>query len=268
MLCASGGGDPYSVVFKVRDFRALCGREISDFEASCLFNAIVRDIEGNVVVTRNKCTGCARCVDVCKHYALVDRKEFVPLVGLLKDRSVPVFAIVAPAYIGQIGPGVTPGRLRAALKMLGFYGMVEVALFADMLTLKEALEFDRCVTTKDDFLLTSCCCPVWVAMVRRVYKDLVPHISPSVSPMVVCGRGIKRLHPGSKVVFIGPCLAKKAAAKESDIRDAVDAVLTFQEVEQIFEAVGIVPEQLEEDPSEHSSTAGRIYARTGGVGET
>ena len=188
---------------------------------------------------RSKCTGCGQCVEVCKHYALVDKKEFVPLIHLLKDRRVPVFAAVAPAYIGQFGPKVTPGKLRAAFKNLGFYGMVEVALFADMLTLKEALEFDRNVTSEKDFMLTSCCCPIWVSMVRKVYQDLVPHVSPSVSPMVAAGRGVKQLHPGAKVVFVGPCIAKKAEAKEPDVRDAVDAVLTFQELSQIFHCIKI-----------------------------
>lgn len=267
ILYASGGGDPHRVVFKVKDCAGGCGDEKKDCEASCLFKAIVRDMEGNVVIHQNNCAGCGKCVEVCRDYALIDKKEFIPLIGLLKDRRVPVFAIVAPALIGQFGPGVTPGKMRAAFKKLGFYGMVEVALFADMLTLKEALEFDRHVTRQEDFLLTSCCCPIWVSMVKKIYKNLIPHISPSVSPMVACGRGIKHLHPGSKVVFVGPCIAKKAEAKEPDIKDAVDAVLTFREVAQIFEAVGINPAELEEDASEHSSRAGRIYARTAGVSQ-
>ena len=263
---ACGGGDPNRVVFKVKDCDGSCdtGGE-TKCEASCLFSAIVRDMEGNVVIKHNNCAGCGKCVEVCKEYSLVDKKEFVPLIELLKNRSVPIFAIVAPAIIGQFGPAVTPGKMRTAFKKLGFYGMVEVALFADILTLKEALEFDRYVTGEQDFMLTSMCCPIWVSMVKRVYKDLVPHISPSVSPMVACGRGIKHLHPGAKVVFVGPCIAKKAEAKEDDIKDAVDAVLTFQEVKQILAALDIKAEELEEDPSEHSSTAGRIYARTGGI---
>ncbi|MFZ5648750.1 MAG: [Fe-Fe] hydrogenase large subunit C-terminal domain-containing protein [Bacillota bacterium] len=268
ILYASGEGDPNRVVFKIRDCSGACGGgKEENCRASCLFDAIVYDLEGNVVVSQNNCTGCGRCVEACKEYCLVDRKEFLPLVQLLKERRVPVFAIVAPAFIGQFGPGVTPGKMRAALKRLGFYGMVEVALFADILTLKEALEFERMVTREEDFFLTSMCCPIWVSMVKRVYKDLIPHISPSVSPMIACGRGIKHLHPGARVVFIGPCIAKKAEAKEPDVRDAVDAVLTFQEVRQIFEAVGIKPEELEEDISDHSSRAGRIYARTGGVSQ-
>ncbi|AGL00324.1 [Fe-Fe] hydrogenase large subunit C-terminal domain-containing protein [Desulfoscipio gibsoniae] len=267
LLYASGGGDPNTVVFKVRDCSGKCDAGDDNCEASCLFGAIVRDMEGNVVIAPNNCTGCGKCVEVCKHYSLVDKKEFVPLIKILTDRKVPVFAIMAPAFIGQFGPGVTPGKMRAALKRLGFYGMVEVALFADILTLKEALEFERHVTREEDFMLTSMCCPIWVSMVKRVYQDLVPHISPSVSPMVACGRGVKHLHPGARVVFIGPCIAKKAEAKEADIQDAVDAVITFRELEQIFEAVGINPAELEEDESEHSSSAGRIYARTGGVSQ-
>ena len=80
--------------------------------------------------------------------------------------------------------------------------MVEVALFADILTLKEALEFDRTIQKKEDFLLTSCCCPIWIAMIRRVYDQLVTHVPGSVSPMVACGRSIKVLDPDAVTVFI------------------------------------------------------------------
>ena len=104
---------------------------------------------------------------------------------------------------------VTPGRLRSAFKALGFAGMVEVALFADILTLKEALDFDELVRSEEDFLLTSCCCPIWIAMIRKVYGSLTPHIPASVSPMIACGRAVKQLVPGAVTVFIGPCVAKK-----------------------------------------------------------
>lgn len=85
--------------------------------------------------------------------------------------------------------------------------------------------------------------------------------------MVACGRGIKKIHPEARTVFIGPCIAKKAEAKEPDVRDAVDAVITFKELRQIFDVLGIKPEEMEEEMREHSSKAGRIYARTGGVSE-
>lgn len=263
---ATGGGEPNRVVFKIKDCKNDCGCDNDKCQLSCLLQAIERDEQGNVVI-RDSCADCGQCVDVCPHDSLIDKKEFIPLVDTLQDRKVPVFAIVAPAFIGQFGPDVTPGKFRAALKRLGFYGMVEVALFADILSFREALEFDNHVQKQGDFVLTSMCCPIWVAMVKKVYQRLMPHISPSVSPMVACGRGLKKLHPDAKVVFIGPCIAKKAEAKEADVRDSVDVVITFKELKQIFEAVGIKPGELDEDEKEHSSTGGRIYARTGGVSE-
>lgn len=104
-------------------------------------------------------------------------------------------------------------------------------------------------------------------MIRNIYGELVPHMPGAVSPMIAAGRAVKKMHPDAVTVFIGPCLAKKKEAKEPDICDAIDVVLTFQETAMLFEAMGIAPQQMEEDASEHSSGAGRIYARTGGVSE-
>lgn len=91
----------------------------------------------------------------------------------MKEHTGPVYAMVAPAFLGQFGKA-TPGQLRTAFKQLGFQGMVEVAAFADILTMKEALEFDANIHTDRDFLLTSCCCPLWIAMIRKVYAQLMP----------------------------------------------------------------------------------------------
>ena len=98
-------------------------------------------------------------------------------------------------------------------------------------------------------------------------RDRVPHVPGAVSPMIAAGRVVKELYPDAMTVFVGPCMAKKKEAREEDIADAVDYVLTFQEVQDIFDAAGIQPELLSEDEKEHSSRAGRIYARTGGVSE-
>ncbi len=177
------------------------------------------------------------------------------------------FAMIAPAFLGQFSENVTPGKLRNAFKALGFSGMVEVALFADILTLKEAVEFDRHIQSDNDFLLTSCCCPIWISMLRKMHPELMSHVPASVSPMVACGRVIKKIHPDAVTVFVGPCIAKKTEAKEPDISDAVDYVLTFQEMQDIFNKANIRPEDYPESHKDHSSRAGRIYAHTGGVSE-
>lgn len=260
--------NPMKYPLVMKSGNCLCDpEEQSHCAVECLFSAIKRDESGNVLIDPENCVGCDECVINCKHQTIVDRKETIPVIELLNERKRPVYAMIAPAFNGQFTLDVTAGKLRTAFKMLGFYGMLEVALFADILTLKEALEFDRSINDDRDYMLTSCCCPIWVAQIKRIYHDLVPHMPPAVSPMVACGRAIKRIHPDAVTVFIGPCIAKKAEAKEPDIADAVDFVLTFQEIQEVFEVAGLNPADMPEDMRDHSSKGGRIYARTGGVSE-
>ena len=148
-----------------------------------LLQAITHDEDGNAVISAQDCVGCGDCIKACGSHNLAEIKEVVPIFTAVNEGK-PVYALIAPAFLSQFGADMTPSRLRAAFKRLGFAGMIEVALFADILTLKEALEFDRSVKRKEDFVLTSCCCPMWVGMIQKVYSRLMPHVPPSVSPMV------------------------------------------------------------------------------------
>ncbi len=253
----------YAVVWK----QGVCVCDVNGeapCQKACLFQAIRRE-EGKITIDPNACVGCHECIDACQGDKLLASKDTPAMLLAMKEHKGPVFAMVAPAIVGQFGETVTLGQLRTTFKQLGFAGMLEVATFADILTFKEALEFDATILTDEDFMLTSCCCPVWIAMIRKVYQQLIPHVPAAVSPMVACGRVIKALHPDAMTVFIGPCLAKKAEAREADIQDAVDFVLTFQELEDLFSFAKLDPAQSEGEEKEHSSTAGRIYARKGGV---
>lgn len=236
-------------------------------QKSCIFDAIETGKEGELFINPSRCEGCAACIDACKSNHLAASKDVLPAMRAVRNASGPVYLMIAPAFSGQFRGHVTAGKLRSACKALGFTGMVEVALFADILTLKEALEFERHVREPGDFQLTSCCCPVWIAMIRKRYHELLPHVPGAVSPMVACGRFLKRIHPDAVRIFAGPCLAKKKEAKEPDIADAVDYVLTFQEMQDIFDAAEISLEELPEEEKEHASKAGRLYARTGGVSQ-
>ncbi len=242
-----------------------CSDEDCDCISSCAYGAMYKNDNGEIEIDPDACQSCGACLDACECSCLTDAKETLPLLKTINENEHPVFAMIAPAFIGQFSHKVTPGKLRSAFKLLGFEGMLEVALFADILTLKEALEFDKAIKNEKDYMLTSCCCPIWLSMCRKA--GLMDHIPGSVSPMVACGRSIKRLHPGALTVFIGPCIAKKAEAKEDDVKDAVDYVLTFQEIQDIFDIAGINLEELPDDDRDHSSTAGRIYAYSGGVSE-
>lgn len=233
---------------------------------SCPFDAIFYDRNaGKVKVHADNCAGCGECVEACDQGKIIDKIQYVPLANLIRDRETPVYAAIAPAYIGQFGEGITPGNLRTAMKMLGFKDLLEVAIFADILSVREAVEFDSLVQEEKDFMITSCCCPVWMNLLKKHYKDLVKMVSPSVSPMIASGRVLKKLVPDAKVVFIGPCIAKKSEAREKDIADAIDYVMTFDELREVFKATGINPAELQEEEGDCSSRGGRIYARTGGV---
>jgi iron only hydrogenase large subunit-like protein len=234
-------------------------------EKACPIGAISHDELGTLRIDHERCLGDGRCVSVCSFGALAEKSQFVPLIDLLRQHTHPVYASIAPAFVGQFGPSVTPGRLRSALRKLGFTDMVETALYADLVTVKEAFEFNEHVQGEKDFLITSCCCPVWIKLIENKFSDLAPHISPSVSPMVASARVIKALEPDAKVVFIGPCVAKKSEALLPDLVGAVNFVLTFQELSTIFEATEIKPaEELDEENSQ-ASWGGRVYGRTGGV---
>jgi iron only hydrogenase large subunit-like protein len=232
----------------------------------CIYNAIKRNVNGELIIDKDRCVGCAECVEACASGKLTASKDVLPVLDALKNAGSPVYALVAPAIVGQFGD-ISVGKLRSAFKAIGFAGMVEVALFADILTLKEALIFDKKIKTDEDFMLTSCCCPIWIAMVRRGYSRYMSKIPDSVSPMVASGRAVKLLEPSAMTVFIGPCIAKKVEARDRDVADAVDFVLTFEEVRDIFDALQLDLSRQDEDEKEHSSKAGRIYGRTGGVSE-
>ncbi len=258
--------DKYAPVIKIGNCNCPPDKPSACSE-SCIFNAITKDKDGVITIDKDQCVGCYACIDNCKSEKLTASRDILPALNAIRTAKGPVYALIAPAFLGQFSNDVTPGKLRTSFKKLGFAGMIEVALFADILTLKEALEFDKNILTESDYQLTSCCCPMWIAMIRKVYNELMPHVPGAVSPMIASGRTIKVLHPDAITIFIGPCLAKKAEAREKDIADAVDYVLTFQEVHDIFEFAQIDPSKMKESEKDHSSRAGRIYARTGGVSE-
>lgn len=233
---------------------------------ACMFQAMeIKD--GKARLNPDNCVGCARCIEACERKNLTFSHDAIRAVEIIKKSEGPVYALMAPAYIGQFGEEATPGKIRSALKGMGFTGMIEVAAFADILTLKEALEFSVNMEQEDGFQLTSCCCPVWISMIRKDFTKIVGHLPASVSPMIACGRIAKKLHDGCKTIFIGPCLAKKAEMREPDLVGDIDCVLTFEEMKDIFEALSVDFAHMEEDENEHSAAAGRMYARTGGVSQ-
>jgi iron only hydrogenase large subunit-like protein len=253
------------VVARIEGPCKYCGRD----DCQCMhvgkYETQLYNRKNEPVISKDKCLNCGYDAPDCDFGAITDKIEFMPVINLLKDKKISVYAAVAPAIVGQFGDNVSMGKLRSGLKLLGFSDMIEVALFADILTIKEAFEFNQLVKTEEDFFLTSCCCPVWFNMIKSNYPDIYKHLSPSVSPMIASGRILKKLYEDAKVVFIAPCIAKKAEAKEPDLKGAIDYVLNFRELQEIFKALDINLEELQADEKDQASFGGRVYARTGGV---
>lgn len=233
--------------------------------ANCLFDAIEVS-DGIMHIDKDKCVGCNACVENCDSKKLTAGRELIDVILKLKKADAPIYALVAPAITGQFGDTASIGKLRAALKSIGFAGVVEVATFADILTLREAIEFSH-MEDKGEYQLTSCCCPVWIAMIKKIFSKLSSHLSPSVSPMIAAGRCVKLLNSKAVTVFMSPCLAKRAESKELDVAGAIDHVLTFSELKDLFSFSEINVEEYQEEEKEHASFAGRIYAKAGGVSD-
>ena len=235
-------------------------------QASCGMDAIGCDEHGKAVINQDKCVACGQCLVSCPFGAIVDKGQIFQVIqSILKGDKV--IAIVAPAFIGQFSGMVSPGKLVTAMKMLGFDSVVEVAIGADMCTIEEAKDFLEKVPAEQDYMATSCC-PAWHSMIGKLFPGEKDKISMTLTPMVFTARLMKKEHPGCKVVFVGPCAAKKLEAIREDIRSDVDFVLTFEELMGMFEAKEIDFASIPESEGLNEGTAaGRGFAVAGGVAQ-
>ena len=234
--------------------------------AACGMDAIVSDEHGRAVINQDKCVACGQCLVSCPFGAIVDKGQIFQVIQSILQGDK-VIAIVAPAFIGQFGKIFTPGKFVTAMKLLGFARVVEVAVGADMCTIEEAKDFLEKVPTRQDYMATSCC-PAWHAMIQKLYPSEFQNISMTLTPMVYTARLMKKQYPGCKVVFVGPCAAKKLEAIRADIRSDVDFVLTFEELQGMFEAKEIDFTDLPEaDVLNEGTAAGRGFAVAGGVAQ-
>ncbi|MBR5816699.1 MAG: 4Fe-4S dicluster domain-containing protein, partial [Anaerotignum sp.] len=236
---------------------------------ACSVGAVKMDENRKAMIDHDKCISCGACVQQCPFGAIVDKSYVMNILNLIKDSAdntaYHVYAAVAPAVASQFG-SVKVGQVFAGIKELGFYEVVEAAIAGDMVAIAETEEFAHTIADKQ--WKTTSCCPAFVDFVRKNHPDLMGHVSTTVSPMVAMGRAIRAKDPLAKVVFIGPCTAKKVEIKQPDVKDAIDYVMTFDELRAIFDAKGLELDKLSEISAGEPSSYGRIFARTGGVAES
>jgi len=235
---------------------------------ACNAGALSIDEDKKAVIDNEKCIQCGSCVYQCPFGAIMDKSSVVDITNTLlaskEDKDIHVYAVVAPAISSQFTYAKL-GQVVSGIKKMGFKDVIEVALGADMVAQNETKEFAE--TIEELKTMTSSCCPAFVSYVKKNFPQLGKHVSSTVSPMIAISKLIKNTDPLAKVVFIGPCTAKKMEIKESDIKGITDYVMTFEELQAMLDAFDINLLECEELPLNNASFYGRIFARSGGLTE-
>jgi [FeFe] hydrogenase (group B1/B3) len=235
---------------------------------ACTAKALSFDENKKAVIDNSKCIQCGACVYQCPFGAIMDKSYVVDVVKLLKrsksNNKVNVYAVIAPAIASQF-TYARIGQVVTGIKKLGFKDCIETALGADMVTAHEKEELVSNI--KEGKAMTSSCCPAFVNYIKKNYPELTQHISSTVSPMIAISKLVKKMDPKGKVVFIGPCTAKKAEIADPDLKGITDYVITFEELQALLDAYDINVEECEDSPLNNASFYGRIFARSGGLTE-
>ena len=249
---------------KVCPYTAIVSRK-RPCQNACKVKAISMNDEKAAKIDNSKCIQCGACVYQCPFGAISDKSYILDAIEILKNSKAykeesdyQAYAIVAPSISSQFSYAKL-GQVVTGLKKLGFRDIVEAALGADMVAMAEAKELS------EKGLLTSSCCPAFVQYIKANFPALVEHISHNLSPMAVLAKYIKETTPNAKVVFIGPCTAKKAEAQLDSVKPYVDAVLTFEELQALFDSRDFDLSSFEEGVLDNASYFGRIFARSGGL---
>ena len=220
----------------------------------------IRIADHRAQVLAERCIGCGVCFKVCTQDAKQVLSAIEDVEALLAGPD-PVAAIIAPSFPAEFidfDYRAVVGTLRA----LGFAAVHEVAFGAELV----ALEYRRLVARDTEKLWIATTCPAVVGYVEKYYPDLTSALAPIVSPMVATARLVKRRQPGARIVFVGPCIAKKRETSLPDLRGEVDEALTFVEFRKMIAAHGIDPEAV--DPSEFDpphSRGGGLFPISGGM---
>ncbi|MDE6833086.1 MAG: 4Fe-4S dicluster domain-containing protein, partial [Ruminococcus sp.] len=231
---------------------------------ACKIKAIYINDEYSASIDNEKCIECGACVYQCPFGAIMDKSYILDVIDILKKsesgKNFKAYAIIAPSISSQFSYAKL-GQVITGLKKLGFHTVVEVALGADMVADAESREL------AEKGFLTSSCCPAFVKYIKSAFPDMSDCISHNLSPMGSIAKYIKKIDENSKIVFIGPCTAKKSEIKLDTVKPYVDSAMTFEELQALFDSKDIDITTLEEDVLNNASYYGRIFARSGGLSE-
>ena len=233
-------------------------------ENACKIKAISMNENKAAAINNDKCIACGACVYQCPFGAITDKSFILDVIDIIKksknNAKYKVYAVVAPTISSQFKYAKL-GQVITGLKKLGFHTVIEAALGADMVAFSESKEL------AEKGFLTSSCCPAFVSYIEKAFPQLLPFVSHNLSPMGAISKYIKDNEENCKVVFIGPCTAKKAEVQKDSVSPYVDAALTFEELQALFDSRDIDITELEEGMLDNASYYGRIFARCGGLSD-
>jgi len=235
-------------------------------EESCPVKAMFKDENGKENIDYTKCIYCGKCTKACPFGAIMEKSQIVDIIYKIKQKKE-VVAMLAPSVIGQYKASIF--QIASALKKCGFTKVVEVAIGAEKTALVESEEFIERMAKGVKFLGTSCC-PAYTAAVRKHVPEFLPFISEAKTPMAFTAEMVKNDYKDCISVFIGPCVAKKHEGRKNEF---VDYVITYEEMNSMFEAKEVDPEKIEQNDEDKiglleyrdANHAGRGFPVTGGV---
>ena len=248
---------------KVCPYTAIVNRK-RPCQNACKIKAISIREDGAAQIDNNKCISCGACVYQCPFGAIMDKSFIINVIDMIQksqnNAKYKVYAIIAPSISSQFTYAKL-GQVVTGIKTLGFHTVIEAALGADMVAAAESREL------AEKGFLTSSCCPAFVEYIKKNFPTLVQHISHNPSPMAALAKWIKSREPECKIVFIGPCTAKKAEVQLESVKPYVDAAITFEELQALIDSKDIDLTKLEEGVLDNASYFGRIFARSGGLSD-
>ena len=248
---------------KVCPYTAIISRK-RPCENACKIKAISMDENRAAAIDNSKCISCGACVYQCPFGAISDKSFILDAIDIIKksenNTKYKVFAVVAPSISSQFTYAKL-GQVIKGLKELGFHTVIEAALGADMVADAESAEL------AEKGFLTSSCCPAFVSYIEKAFPALLPFVSHNLSPMAAIAKYIKEHEAPCKIIFIGPCTAKKAEVQKEEVKKYVDVALTFEELQALFDSKEVDITTLSEDVLDNASYFGRIFARCGGLSD-
>ncbi len=234
-------------------------------QSACKVKAISMNENMAAKINNDKCIACGACVYQCPFGAITDKSYILDCIDMIQksenNSKYKVYALVAPSISSQFTYAKL-GQVITGLKKLGFHTVVEAALGADMVAYAESEEL------AEKGFLTSSCCPAFVDFINKSYPALKPYISHNLSPMATIAKYIKeKTDKTAKIVFIGPCTAKKMEVQKDEVKPYVDVCITFEELQALFDSRDLDITTLEENYLDNASYFGRIFARCGGLAD-